>query len=111
MDGNSSLKHHLKRKRAEKGISLRKTFWTGVIDVLIYPIGFAGVAIALPQAYDIWILGKTDGVSLITWGSWSVFSLVWIAYASIHKAKALLAVQICWFFMHTLVAVGIILNS
>jgi len=111
MDSHGTLKHHLKRKRAENGSSLKKTFWVGVLDVIIYPIGFASLAMALPQAYQVWILGKTDGVSLMTWASWAVFSLFWIAYASVHKARALLTMQIGWFFVHMLVAIGIFVNS
>jgi|GEM_PF-1143357 len=111
MDGHAPLKHHLKKTRAEKGEPLRRTFWSGVIDTLIYPVGFLGVLIALPQAYGVWVLGQTEGVSLITWATWSVLSLVWMAYGFIHRATAIIFIQTCWFFMHLVVTLGILVNS
>jgi uncharacterized protein with PQ loop repeat len=111
MHGTSAYKHHLKRQRAKEGVPLKSTFWAGVIDTLIYPIGFLGVLMALPQAYSVWILGQTEGVSLITWASWSLFSIVWILYGVIHKANAIIFIQSSWLVMHLAVALGILVNS
>lgn len=111
MQGQSALKHHLKRKREDEGQPLARTFWTTVIDMVIYPVGFLGVLMALPQAYSVWVLGQVEGVSLITWASWSLFSIVWILYGVIHRASAIVLIQTCWFVMHLIVAIGIVVNS
>lgn len=111
MEGQTAYKHQLKRMRTEEGRPLGQTFWTGVIDAIIYPIGFLGVLMALPQAYSVWVLGQTEGVSLITWASWSVFSIVWILYGMIHKAYAIVAIQTLWLFMHLAITIGILVNS
>lgn len=111
MNGNTALKHHVKRKRIMKGMPIIDTWLTRVIDVLIYPIGFLSVLMALPQAYDVWILGKTEGVSLVTWASWTFFAMLWTLYGIVHKSRVLILIHGSWIFMNGLVALGLLMNS
>lgn len=105
------FKHHFKRKRSENGATLKRTFWVGVIDTVIYPIGFISVLMASPQVYDVWVMGQTEGVSLITWASWTVISVAWFLYGLVHRAYALMFIHTSWFFMHLAVTLGILVNS
>lgn len=111
MNDSGALKHHQKRARALKGLPLVENWVTRVIDVIIYPIGTISLLMTLPQAYEIWILGKTDGVSLLTWATWTFISVFWVLYGVVHKAKPLIFIHGGWFFMNGLVALGILANS
>jgi MtN3 and saliva related transmembrane protein len=110
MHSPPSLAHHHKHKSLLAGITLTNTRLSRLVDTLAYPIGLVGLASTLPQAYDIWVLGKTEGVSLLTWSVWACLSLFWILYARVHKAHALAFLNTCWFFMHLFVALGILLK-
>lgn len=110
MHSPPSLAHHHKQKLIVAGIPLTNTKLSRLVDSLAYPIGLIGLASALPQVYQVWILGDAEGVSIITWSVWTLLSLFWMLYARIHKAHALAFLNTCWFFMHGLVAVGILVN-
>lgn len=111
MEGNVALKHHQKRTRLLKGPPLVENWLTKVMDIIIYPVGFLSVLMTLPQAYEIWILGKTEGVSLISWASWTFFAVLWTLYGIVHKSKVLILIHGSWVLMNGLVALGILLNS
>lgn len=110
MHSPSSLAHRHAQKQLIAGIPLTDTQLSRAVNVLAYPMGLVGLGSAIPQAYAIWILGMTEGVSLITWATWTLLSLFWITYARAHKAHALVFINTCWFFVHGLVTVGIIVN-
>jgi uncharacterized protein with PQ loop repeat len=110
MQGNGVLKHHARRQKLLKGQPLVENWATRVMDVIIYPVGFLSVLMTLPQAYDVWILGKTDGLSLVTWASWTFFASLWTLYGVVHKSRVLIVIHGSWIFMNGLVALGIILN-
>lgn len=111
MQDNIALKHHQKRARMLGGTPLVNNWVTKIIDVIIYPIGTVSLLMTLPQAYEVWILGHVEGVSLISWASWTVISVFWVIYGLAHKAKALVFIHGGWFFMNGLVALGILVNS
>lgn len=109
MHGNTALQHHHKRKAAEKGTLLSQSRLAKAIDFIIYPIGIAGVSMSLPQAYEIWVLHNASGVSLATWASWCVFSMIWVVYGYIHRSWPIYYINIGWVLVEGFVAFGIVL--
>ena len=107
----SSLFHHAKRRRLLSGKPLVNTKTARLVDFFAYPIGILGLVSTIPQAYQIWILHETGGVSLVTWASWTVMSTFWIFYAKVHKAHAMVFIQTLGFRVNASIAIGILVNS
>ncbi|MBY0110508.1 hypothetical protein K2Y00_00655 [Patescibacteria group bacterium] len=103
--------HHHKRKHKEKGLPLNESRLARFIDIVIYPIGAASLLMALPQAYEVWVHQNVVGVSLATWGLWTIFSLFWITYGYVHKNRVIFYMNIGWFVLQGFISIGIILHS
>jgi uncharacterized protein with PQ loop repeat len=85
---------------------LKRTF-----DRVIY---FAAIVIPitnLPQLYKIWAYKDASGVSLISWISFSIFSLVWISYGILHKEKPIIIMNSGLAIIQALIALGTFLYS
>jgi uncharacterized protein with PQ loop repeat len=106
---HEGLHHHEKRKKTMMGVPLTQTFWKGVLDVAIYPIGGLSLILTLPQVYEVWVLHKVDGISLITWSMWTLSSFFWCAYGAVHKATAIMFMQIGWIVLYTMVITGVLI--
>lgn len=92
-------------------LSLRKRSGDINISFIDHLIVFSGPLIPLAvfiQAYNVWILGKTEGLSLITWSLLLFASLTMAIYATKHRVKALMMVYIPLVTADTLVVTGII---
>lgn len=102
IDKCTVAEHHLslRRRSGDTGI--------GFIDRLIV---FSGPLIPLAvfiQAYNVWILGKGEGLSIITWSLMLFASLTMAAYALKHRTKPLMMVYIPLVTANALVVTGII---
>jgi len=103
--------HHHKRKLREQGIDPVRTPLARFIDVAIYPIGVASLLMALPQAYEVWVHQNVVGVSIYTWGLWTVFSLFWITYGYVHKNWLIFFMNVGWFVLHGFILIGTVIHS
>lgn len=79
------------------------------IDKLIYVVAIIMPLMTIPQVYNVWVLQEVAGVSLLTWGMFTVFSFIWLWYAIEHKNYPLLVNNILWISLQGAVAIGIIL--
>ncbi len=111
MEANTALKHHAKRTRIIKGMPLVENWATRLMDLIIYPIGFLSMAMAIPQAYSVWVSGSVEGLSLVSWTSWTIFAILWTIYGFVHKNRVLIIIHGGWIFMNGLVALGIYFHS
>jgi uncharacterized protein with PQ loop repeat len=76
------------------------------LDNLVLIVGILGPLMAIPQILNIYINHDATGVSGITWGSFALFNIIWIAYGYVHKAKPVLVAYILWFIVNSTVAIG-----
>ena len=53
-------------------------------------IAIAAPLATLPQIYKVWIEQNTQGVSLLSWGMYSLIGLPLLAYGLIHKERPLI---------------------
>ena len=79
---------------------------SSLVDFLIWIAIFAGIAVTIPQIYNVWILHDGKGVSPITWTGYSVLSLVWLSYGLFHKEKVIIISNSIWFFINLAIAFG-----
>ncbi len=89
------------RKLSKKRIS--------VVDDFGYIASAIGLIMTIPQVLTIWVDKKTDGVSAITWISYSILGIFWIYYGIVHKAKPIIFGNIVGLLLNIAVVVGLLL--
>jgi uncharacterized protein with PQ loop repeat len=80
-----------------------------VLDRMVLFISILGPLFTIPQAWQIWATRDAQGLNLITWLAWFVFTIFWLTYGIAHKEKPLIVNNIIWIFIHLTVITGIIL--
>lgn len=80
--------------------------WKRFMDKAIYVIVILGPIMTLPQVFDIWLKKNAAGISIISWGSYLVFSIFWLAYGMMHKEKPLILANIFWIILNVLIVLG-----
>jgi hypothetical protein len=110
-------KKHLKQinrsTQAEHHISLRKRAGHlnfGFIDHLIVFTGPLIPIAVFAQSYNVWILGKSEGLSVFTWTLMSFASITMATYALYHRTKPLMFTYIPLVVANLSVVVGIIID-
>lgn len=81
---------------------------TKSIDKIIYLAVIMGPIMTIPQIYSIWI-NKNTGVSIITWISYLIITLIWLFYGITHKEKPIIIVQSLWIIIDLLIISGLII--
>ena len=79
-----------------------------IIDKIAYVAGFLAILMTIPQVAKIWMDQSAAGVSLITWFSYLILALVWIAYGIIHKAKPILITYTGYAILDLIILIGIL---
>lgn len=77
-----------------------------IIDKLFYLGGIVSPLITLPQLLKIYFYQTADGVSLLSWVSWSLGATFLLIYGILHKERPLI-------FLHAMVLpiyLGIVLG-
>lgn len=101
--------HHFIRPKGLRGF-ISRTFFTQEVDKMINIVAILAPVANLPQLYSIWINGHTDGVSLISWGSFTLISLAWLLYGIVHNEKPLVYMYSALSVLQTWIVVGIIVR-
>lgn len=70
-------------------------------------MGFAVPIFTLPQAYNV-VLGKVNGVSLLTWGFYLFASILFATFGIKHKEKLLTYMYLPMAVIETVIVVGIV---
>ena len=98
------LAHAEARRRNPKKGTNKKEF--GVLDKLVYVIGFMGIIMSIPQITTIWV-GKTSaGISVITWIFYLIGSIFWMIYGIAHKSKPIMITYVLWIIVNSLIILG-----
>jgi uncharacterized protein with PQ loop repeat len=79
------------------------------LDNIVYVVSVILPLTALPQIYQIWSTQDAQGVSLLTWGLFAVFSVPMLLYGIVHKVKPLIIMNILWMLVYAGIISGIIL--
>jgi uncharacterized protein with PQ loop repeat len=80
-----------------------------VLDVVVYIVGVLGPLATIPQVVQIYSTHDASGVSVLSWGIYTLFDIPWIIYALVHREPPLIVCYILWFIFNGLVAVGAVL--
>ena len=105
---NSALHHISKRKRVTKKLEIYPSnkFWIRSLDRILVIIAIVGPLMALPQLLTIYLSKNADNISFISWGSWALMNLIWLAYGIVHKEKPIVITYSLWFIVNSLMALA-----
>lgn len=78
-----------------------------VVDDLSYLAVAVGIIMTLPQVLKIWIEKTGEGVSVITWVSYTLLGVFWIYYGIIHKEKPIIVGNILGLLLNLAVVIGL----
>ncbi len=81
------------------------------LDKFTYLSGLLLPVMTLPQVYDIWVSGKTDGVSALTWGLYTGVSLLFLTFGLRHREKLLVSTYLPMFAVEVLLVGGLIIKQ
>lgn len=87
---------HLSKKKQRTGF-----------DKVVAVAAFAYPLSGLPQAILVF-QGSTDGVSLTSWVSFSLFSLLFLIWGIMHKIKPIIVTNLLWLLVDIFIVVGTI---
>lgn len=79
------------------------------IDHLIYGASILGPIMTVPQAWQIWSHKSASNVSLATWLTYLILSLLWLLYGIFHDEKPIILLNVLLLLVNTSVVVGILL--
>ncbi len=104
MPNRTEVMHH-----KHKGV--RKQAYHPIIDKLVYFAAIFSPAMTLDQVWIIWAEKNTAGLSLLTWLSYTIVTLIWLSYGIVHKEKVIILSNIIWIILNIFIVSGIILYT
>jgi uncharacterized protein with PQ loop repeat len=81
------------------------------IDYSVVAIGFLTTVLTVPQVMKIWIEQNVSGVSPITWASFLLYSVFFLIYGIIHKARNIIIIYSVWTFFDFIIVLGVLLHT
>lgn len=94
-------KHNIKKSR--------HIYQGKLIDKAIYIAAFVEPATTIPQVITIYRTKSASGISMISWVSYLIFSILWLWYGIVHKQRALIIAYILFATTEALVLIGALL--
>lgn len=92
------------KRKAQKHTALSKLF-----SEVMYPIALISPFFTIPQVLQVWVHHQVSGVSLTTWGGYTLGSLFWFIYGLVHGEKPLIIMQFLLIIMQGSVFLGILI--
>ncbi|MBP7118634.1 hypothetical protein KBA63_00975 [Candidatus Woesebacteria bacterium] len=80
-----------------------------VVEEVSYIAVALGIIMTVPQIMTIWIEKKVDGVSIVTWISYSLLTVFWIYYGVLHKEKPIIIGNILGLLVNIAIVTGVLL--
>lgn len=105
-----NAEHHLYTRKwlyKRLGKYPHPNIWKRIIDIAVFLVGGLGPLFTIPQLMRVWIEKNADGLSLITWMAYSVFSFVWLLYGIAHKEKPIIFANAMHMILNTIIVIGI----
>ena len=111
MQRGAGFYHFHKRKRIyqkyEPYPSSNK--WKSFVDKSVYLIAIVSPIMTLPQLIKIWTEKSSQGLSIMTWGTYLIASSIWMVYGIIHKEKPIVFTNVLWIVLQTIIVIGVLM--
>lgn len=72
---------------------------------LVYPMAM------LPQLYNVWVLGRTAGLSEITYVAGLTMALVWTLYGLLNRDRTIARLNSLWVLIHAIMIAGLVAHA
>lgn len=106
---NDGLHHFHYRKRLAELKSLSKNPLHRFLDRIIYAVGIIGPIMTIPQVMKIFMEKSAQGVSLVSWISYTINSIIWVLYGVVHKEKPIILTFSLWVVLDLIIVIGTIM--
>ena len=80
--------------------------WKRLMDRLIYFVGVIVPLMTVPQVAKVWIDKNVQGISVITWFTYTIASFFWFIYGIMHKEKPIILASFLLFIFDAFVVIG-----
>ena len=80
-----------------------------IVEKVSYIAVALGIIMTVPQIMTIWIEKKVDGVSIVTWVSYSLLTVFWIYYGVLHKEKPIIIGNVLGLLVNIAIVTGVLL--
>ena len=111
MAQHSSASHHrhVRKRLYSKHEALpSKNAHKRLVDRLVYAVGILTPLFTIPQVLVIWLSQSAGSVSLLTWGPYLLFAVVWLWYGIIHREWPIIVLNAGLVIVDLLVVAGIL---
>lgn len=82
----------------------------GLLDKILPVLSIFTLAMTAPQVWSVWVNGKTDGVSLLSWSAYLVAACLWLVDGLRKHDKTIWVACIGWIAMDAAVVVGVLVR-
>ena len=86
------------------GFKMNKTY-----EKIIYLTAFIVPVLNIPQLLKIWVEKTAEGVSFISWISFSIFSAMWFVYGIMKKDKNIIIMYFLLMLIQLFIAIGVLI--
>lgn len=95
--------NHLLHVRLSKQRRLSYLDKLAMVVAFLYPLS------GVPQVIEVFTNGS-EGVSLLSWAGFALFSLLFLLYSVAHRIKPMIITNMLWLIVDSLVVIGIIVQ-
>ncbi len=104
--GQGQYRTHLRNHSGKK--DSKHSAKAKIMDDLMYVVALIAPVMTIPQLLQIWNHKGTQGVSLLTWGSYASVSGLWLIYGIVHKEKPFILTQFLLLILDSLIVIGVL---
>ena len=66
------------------------------------------MAMTVPQVWAVWVQGKVEGVSLLSWGAYLLAACLWFVYGLQKRDKTIYVACVGWVLLDAAVVLGVL---
>ena len=81
------------------------------LDRVMMVVAIAGPLATLPQVYQVYATKDAIGLSPITWGLWTLLSMLWCFYGYVHKEWPIMVSNVIYIILQGAIVTAIVLYS
>jgi len=101
--------HHIYVRTDKKSAKLLKKKSTR-FDHFVELVAFVYPLSAIPQLIQV-VDGSTEGVSWISWLTFMIAAMIFLAYSVIHRIRPMIICYSLWVIIDGLITVAVLINS
>jgi uncharacterized protein with PQ loop repeat len=95
------------RQRSDKAAETGKG---GIVDKLLPAMSIFTMVMTVPQVWSVWVQDKVQGVSLLSWGAYTIAACLWFVHGLQKRDKTIWVSCIGWVVLDAAVVVGVLVR-